>query len=95
MSLIAVTQVEARLREELNRVNHYLDQSTEPKIREVVERELISVHMQRLVEVCGCILLFVLFVRALIALQMEGSGLVTMLRDDKYEGMGALLYVCV
>lgn len=43
-------KVDARLKEELNRVNHYLDASTEPKIREVVERELITVHMKTLVE---------------------------------------------
>lgn len=44
-------QVDARLKEELNRVNHYLDGTTEPKIRDVVERELITVHMKTLVEV--------------------------------------------
>lgn len=44
-------KVDNRLKEELNRVNHYQDASTEPKIREVVERELITVHMKTLIEV--------------------------------------------
>jgi hypothetical protein len=33
------------------RVSHYLDSGTEAKIKEVAERELISVHMKALVEV--------------------------------------------
>ena len=33
------------------RVSHYLDAGTESKIKEVAERELISVHMKALVEV--------------------------------------------
>ena len=43
-------KVEARRKEELDRVQHYLDeQSSEPKVRDVVERELIFVHMKTLV----------------------------------------------
>ena len=45
-----------------------MDSLTEPKIRDVVERELISVHMKTLVE-------------------MEHSGLVSMLRDDKVDDL--------
>jgi len=61
-------KVEARIKEELERVAHYLDGSTEPKIREVVERELIAVHMKTLIE-------------------MEHSGIISMLRDDKIEDL--------
>ena len=38
-------KVENRLKEEIDRVAHYLDSSTKMNIMEVVERELISVHM--------------------------------------------------
>jgi cullin 3 len=61
-------KIEARLKEEQGRVAHYLDPSTEPKIKEVAERELISQHMRTLVE-------------------MENSGLISMLRDDKMEDL--------
>lgn len=43
-------KVEARIKEELERVTHYLDASTEPKIKEVVEKELIALHMKTLIE---------------------------------------------
>eukprot|EP01103_Thecamoeba_quadrilineata_P019179 TRINITY_DN765_c0_g1_i1.p1 TRINITY_DN765_c0_g1~~TRINITY_DN765_c0_g1_i1.p1 ORF type:complete len:756 (+),score=129.29 TRINITY_DN765_c0_g1_i1:106-2268(+) len=66
-----LNKVEARLREELNRVAHYLDPSTEPKIRETVEKELISAHMKTLVE-------------------MENSGCIAMLRDDKIEDLARM-----
>lgn len=46
-----------RLKEEMARVAHYLDPSTEPKIKEVTERELITVHMKALVEVCTMVCL--------------------------------------
>lgn len=61
-------KIEIRLREEQARVNHYLDPTTDPKIREVAERELISVHMKSLLE-------------------MENSGLISMLRDDKIDDL--------
>jgi cullin 3 len=61
-------KVEARIKEELERVAHYLDPSTEPKIKEVVERELIASHMKTLAE-------------------MEGSGCISMLRDDKVDDL--------
>jgi len=65
-------KVEKRLREEMERVAHYLDNNTELKIREVVERELISVHMKALVN-------------------MAGSGMRSMLKDDKIEDL-TLMY---
>lgn len=46
-------KVEVRLKEEVERVQHYMDPATEPKIREVAERELISNHMKALVEMEG------------------------------------------
>lgn len=46
-------KVEQRLTEEMDRVQHYLDSGTEPKIKDVVERELISAHMKTLVEMPG------------------------------------------
>lgn len=60
--------MERRLEEEMERVKHYLDPGTEPKIKEVVETELIFNHMKTLVE-------------------MQGSGLINMLEDNKIEGM--------
>lgn len=44
-------KIENRRREELDRVQHYLDQSSENKVREVVESELIAKHMHTLVHV--------------------------------------------
>jgi cullin 3 len=43
-------QAEQRLAEEVDRVAHYLDPATEPKIREVAERELIERHMRTIAE---------------------------------------------
>jgi len=50
-------KVEHRIKEELERVNHYMDPSTELKLKEVVERELISTHMRSLIDMeqSGCI----------------------------------------
>eukprot|EP01122_Echinamoeba_exundans_P003081 TRINITY_DN1322_c0_g1_i3.p1 TRINITY_DN1322_c0_g1~~TRINITY_DN1322_c0_g1_i3.p1 ORF type:complete len:767 (-),score=234.76 TRINITY_DN1322_c0_g1_i3:63-2363(-) len=64
-------KVEIRLKEEVERVQHYMDPATEPKIREVAERELISNHMKSLVE-------------------MEGSGEVSMLKDDKLDDLNRM-----
>lgn len=61
-------KAEARIKEELERVAHYLDPSTEPKIKEVVEKELVAAHMKTLIE-------------------MEHSGIISMLRDDKVEDL--------
>lgn len=51
-------KVEQRIKEEMERVQHYLDAATESKIKEVVERELITQHMKTLVEVRTVIALF-------------------------------------
>jgi len=61
-------KVERRLNEEVERVKHYLDQATDAKIKEVVERELITAHMKAIIE-------------------MNGSGLVNMLKDDKVDDL--------
>uniref|UniRef100_A0A1D1YRK4 Cullin-3B n=1 Tax=Anthurium amnicola TaxID=1678845 RepID=A0A1D1YRK4_9ARAE len=42
-------KAERRLNEEMDRVTHYLDSKSELKITNVVEREMIANHMQRLV----------------------------------------------
>ncbi|OVA13346.1 Cullin [Macleaya cordata] len=42
-------KAERRLNEEMERVSHYLDTRTETKITNVVEKEMIANHMQRLV----------------------------------------------
>ncbi|XP_068642183.1 cullin-3B-like [Aristolochia californica] len=42
-------KAERRLNEEMERVSHYLDAKSEAKITNVVEREMIANHMQRLV----------------------------------------------
>lgn len=46
-----IKKVELRIKEELDRVTHYMDPGTEPKLREVIEKELIANHMKRLAEV--------------------------------------------
>eukprot|EP00966_Prymnesium_polylepis_P005723 130527-Prymnesium_polylepis.1 len=43
-------KAEKRLSEEAERVNHYLDNMTEAKIKEVAEKELIAKHMKTLAE---------------------------------------------
>ena len=43
-------KAEQRLEEEKERVAHYLDKASEPKIREVAERELIAKHMRTIAE---------------------------------------------
>eukprot|EP01104_Vermistella_antarctica_P018565 TRINITY_DN6925_c0_g1_i1.p1 TRINITY_DN6925_c0_g1~~TRINITY_DN6925_c0_g1_i1.p1 ORF type:complete len:734 (-),score=196.01 TRINITY_DN6925_c0_g1_i1:99-2300(-) len=64
-------KVEARLREEAERVLYYLDSSTGPLIRGVVERQLISDHINDLID-------------------MENSGLVSMLKDDMVSDLSRL-----
>ena len=64
-------KAEERLGEEALRVTHYLDASTEPKLKDIVETELIKRHAQKLVN-------------------MENSGLVAMLRDDKVEDLSRM-----
>lgn len=46
-------KVERRIQEEMERVKHYLDPLTESKIKDVVEKELITAHMKTLVEMPG------------------------------------------
>ncbi|PNX99201.1 cullin 3-like protein [Trifolium pratense] len=60
--------VERCLDEEMDRVCEYLDPSTEKKITDVVEKEMIANYTLRLIH-------------------MENSGLLNMLRDDKYEDL--------
>jgi len=44
-------KVSGRIKEEMERVAYYLDASTEPKLKAVVEKELIASHMKTLIEV--------------------------------------------
>lgn len=48
---VYIKKVEARISEESERAKHYLDESTESRIVEVVEVELIKLHMKTIVEV--------------------------------------------
>lgn len=57
---VYIKKVEARICEESERAKHYLDESTEPRIVEVVEEELIKIHMKTIVEVCTLFLLLLL-----------------------------------
>ena len=50
---VYVNRVEARINEEAERATHYLDESTESRIVEVVEEELIKRHMRTIVEMEG------------------------------------------
>lgn len=47
---VYIKKVEARINEEIERVMHCLDKTTEEPIVKVVERELISKHMKTIVE---------------------------------------------
>ncbi|XKL66368.1 hypothetical protein PGB90_009788 [Kerria lacca] len=47
---VYIKKVEARINEEAGRAKHYLDETTEPRIVEVVEQELIKKHMKTVVE---------------------------------------------
>lgn len=47
---VYIKRVEARITEEAERAKLYLDESTEPRIVEVVEDELINKHMRTIVE---------------------------------------------
>jgi len=48
-----IHKVEARINEEAERATHYLDESTESRIVEVVEEQLIKRHMKTIVEMEG------------------------------------------
>lgn len=63
-----LSKAEKRLNEEAARVTHYLSISTEPKLKQIIEQELISKHATTLVE-------------------MENSGCVPMLKDNKVEDL--------
>lgn len=54
---VYIKKVEARINEESDRAKHYLDESTESRIVEVVEEELIKKHMKTIVEVSTIILI--------------------------------------
>lgn len=47
---VYIKKVETRINEESDRAKHYLDESTERRIVEVVEEELIKKHMKTIVE---------------------------------------------
>lgn len=47
---VYIKKVETRINEESDRAKHYLDESTESRIVEVVEEELIKKHMKTIVE---------------------------------------------
>ncbi|CAG7825226.1 unnamed protein product [Allacma fusca] len=47
---VYIKKVETRINEEAERAKHYLDESTESRIVEVVEEELIKKHMRTIVE---------------------------------------------
>lgn len=55
---VYIKKVEARINEEAERAKHYLDESTEPRIVEVVEEELIKKHMKTIVEVSSIIFVY-------------------------------------
>jgi cullin 3 len=48
---VYIKKVEAQINEEAERAKHYLDVSTEPRIVEVVEEELIKRHLETIVQV--------------------------------------------
>jgi len=48
-----IHKVEARINEEAERATHYLDETTEPRIVEVMEEQLIRRHMKTIVEMEG------------------------------------------
>jgi cullin 3 len=52
--------VEARLHEEVERVHHYLDNSTNAKIVHVVEDELLSKHREELLAMENSGLIFMI-----------------------------------
>lgn len=58
---VYIKKVEARILEESERAKHYLDESTEPRIVEVVEEELIKIHMKTIVEVIIKLVLIILY----------------------------------
>ena len=68
---VYIRRVESRIDEEAGRATYYLDVSTEPRIIEVLETELIKKHMKIIVE-------------------MENSGVVHMLSNQKVEDLACM-----
>ena len=68
---VYIRRVESRIDEEAGRATYYLDVSTEPRIIEVLENELIKKNMQIIVE-------------------MEKSGVVHMLSNQKIEDLACM-----
>lgn len=50
LTRLCLYQVENRLNEEQLRCTHYLTEKTEPKIREIVEEEMIAKHLKTIME---------------------------------------------
>lgn len=89
---VYIKKVEARINEESDRAKHYLDESTESRIVEVVEEELIKKHMKTIVEVSSfpvqlCINYKIVF---FCGVQMENSGVVYMLKHQKTEDLACM-----
>lgn len=55
-----IKKVETRIHEEADRVKHYLDESTELRVVEVVETELIKNHMKNVIEMENSGLIYML-----------------------------------
>ncbi|KAF4525029.1 hypothetical protein B566_EDAN016006 [Ephemera danica] len=85
---VYIKKVEARIQEEVDRAQHYLDQSTEPRIVDVVETELIKKHMRTIVE--ETIRKFGISLPVVSFLQMENSGVVHMLMHNKTEDLACM-----
>lgn len=58
---VYIKKVETRINEEAERAKHYLDETTEPRIVEVVEEELIKKHMKTIVEVKNLDIFIIIF----------------------------------
>lgn len=59
-AILYIEKVVQRIEEEMKRAFHYLDPSTEPKVVAVVEEELISRHLQTIVDMENSGLIFLL-----------------------------------
>lgn len=93
---VYIKKVEARIQEESDRAKNYLDETTEPRIVEVVEEELIKIHMKTIVEVrkwfsletfFNCIFVDCQITWILSIIQMENSGVVHMLQHLKTDDL--------
>ncbi|VDO09138.1 unnamed protein product [Rodentolepis nana] len=59
-AILYINKVEQRIEEEMARVYHYLDESTGPKLVKVLEQELISRHINTIVNTDNCGLTYLL-----------------------------------